>query len=155
MDQCSMPPRVAGVHNIVRLLVTQHFKSTTPPPVGQNWVRKFINCHDTLKSKYNRKYDYQQAKCKDPELIRGWFEYIQSVITEYGILNNDIYNFDETGFQMGVIATAKVITSTDQASRPRTIQPGNCEWVTIIKTIGAHSYMTLLLVIFEAVMHQA
>src|SRR5205809_901373 len=107
-----------------------------------------------LKSKYNRKYDYQRAKCEDPELIRGWFECVRSVITEYGILDDDIYNFDETGFQMGVIATAKVITDTDRASRPRTIQPGNCKWITIIETIGAHSYTILPLVIFEAVMHQ-
>jgi hypothetical protein len=39
----------------------------------------------------------------------------------------DSYNFDETGFQMGVIATAPVVTGTDRAGRPRTVQPGNRE----------------------------
>jgi hypothetical protein len=134
------------------LLVAQHEK---PAYIGKAWVRTFIRCHDTLKSKYNRKYDYQRAKCEDPELIREWFRHVQAIIAEYGILEDDIYNFDETGFQMGVISTAKVITGANRAGRPRTTQPGNREWVTIIETIGSCGFTIPLLVIFEVVMHQA
>ena len=86
--------------------------------IGQHWVRKFINRHDVLKSKYNRKHDYQRAQAEDPELIRKWFKRVRNAIIEYGIHNDDIYNFDETGFQMGVISTAKVVTSSDRAGRP-------------------------------------
>lgn len=32
--------------------------------VFQNWVYTFIKRHDSLKSKYNRKYDYQQENAK-------------------------------------------------------------------------------------------
>jgi hypothetical protein len=134
------------------LLVAQHKKSTT---VGKIWVRNFISRHNTLKSKYNRKYDYQRAQCEDPELIREWFKRVQSTIIEYGIVDDDIYNFDETGFQMGVISTAKVVTGADRAGRPRTTQPGNREWVTVIETINASGFAIPPLVIFEAVMHQA
>jgi hypothetical protein len=155
MDRRGMPPRIAIVRKMASLLVTQRFKSTTPLPTGQNWVRKFIDRHDTLKSKYNRKYDYQRAKCEDPELIRAWFQRVQATIAEYGIHEDDIYNFDETGFQMGVISTAKVITGSDRAGRPRTTQPGNREWVTVIETICARGLAIPPLIIFEAVMHQA
>lgn len=56
---------------------------------------------------------------------------------------------------MGVIATAQVVTGTDRAGRPRTIQPGNREWVTIIECINAMGASIPPLVIFEAIMHQA
>ena len=56
---------------------------------------------------------------------------------------------------MGVIATAKVITGTDRAGRPRTVQPGNREWVTIIEAINALGVAIPPLIIFKAVMHQA
>jgi len=56
---------------------------------------------------------------------------------------------------MGVITTAKVVTGTDRAGRPRTTQLGNREWVTIIECINALGVVIPLLVIFEAVMHQA
>jgi hypothetical protein len=132
------------------LLATQHGHSAT---VGKNWATKFIARHETLRSKYNRKYDYQRAKCEDPELIRAWFQRVQRTKAEYGILDDDTYNFDETGFQMGVITTAKVVTGTDMAGRPRTTQPGNREWVTVIEAICARGFSVPPLVIFEAVMH--
>jgi len=71
---------------------------------------QFIKQHSDLASKYNCKYNYQQAQCEDPEIIRNWFNLIQNIIAKYGILEQDIYNCDETGFQMGVASTAKVIT---------------------------------------------
>ena len=98
MDRRGMPPRVAAVRQMASLLVAKHSKSTPPPPVSRNWVRSFIDRHNTLKSKYNRKYDYQRAKCEDPELIRTWFQRVQSTIIEYGIVDDDIYNFDEIDF---------------------------------------------------------
>jgi hypothetical protein len=49
-------------------------------------------------------------------------------------VDENIYNFDETGFQMGLISTAKVITTADRA-KPVSIQPGNREWVTVIDCI--------------------
>ena len=82
------------------------------PEIRVHWVRNFINRHDSVKSKYSRKYDYQWAQCKDLKILNTWFKLVQKTIAKYGILTEDIYNFDETGFQMGVAATAKVVTST-------------------------------------------
>ncbi|ODM22909.1 hypothetical protein SI65_00498 [Aspergillus cristatus] len=39
-----------------------------------------------------------------------WFNLIQKTILQYGIDPDDIYNFDETGFAMGLTATTKVVT---------------------------------------------
>jgi hypothetical protein len=152
MDRRGMQPRVSSVRHMATLLLGQHAQDAS---VGKNWATKFISRHDALKSKYNRKLDYQRAKCEDPVIIRDWFQRVRTTIAEYGILDDDIYNFDETGFQMGVIATAKVVTGTDRAGRPRTTQPGNREWVTLIEAINARGFAIPPLVIFEAVMHQA
>jgi hypothetical protein len=50
-----------------------------------------------------RRYDYQCAKNEDPRSIRAWFESVKRVVEENGIFAEDIYNFDETGFAMGLI----------------------------------------------------
>jgi hypothetical protein len=50
---------------------------------------------------------------------------VGDTIAKYGVTEEDIFNFDETGFQMGVISTSKVITSSDRKGRLRTKQPGN------------------------------
>jgi hypothetical protein len=49
------------------------------------------------------------------------------------VLESDIYNFDETGFMMGVISTAMVVTSSERVGRANSKQPGNREWVTVIQ----------------------
>jgi hypothetical protein len=151
MDRRGMPPHQATIRQMVVLLLAQRGYTK---PVGKQWISRFISNHEALKSKYNRKYDYQRAKCEDPILIREWFQRVQQIMIEYGILDEDIYNFDETGFQMGVIATGKVVTGSDRAGRPRTVQPGNREWVTIVETVSAKGVLIPPLVIFEAVMHQ-
>ena len=61
-------------------------------------VNQFIKRHPELRTKYTRKYDYQQAKCEDPVLIKDFFKWFRDTIQKYGILNEDIYNIDETGF---------------------------------------------------------
>ena len=89
MDQRGMPPRIATVGQMGAILAAQNASLATPQPVGENWARKYINRHDSLKSQFNRKYDYQCTKCKDPVLIRAWFKRVQDIKIQYGILNED------------------------------------------------------------------
>jgi hypothetical protein len=65
----------------------------------------------------------------------------------------DIYNFDETGFQMGVISTAKVVTGSERRHAPKAIQPGNREWVTVIQGVSAISWVLPPFIIFTGVHH--
>jgi hypothetical protein len=154
MDQRGMPPRLALVKDMAGLLLAQRSPSDTVRPVGQCWISRFIARHDTLKKKYNRKFDYQRALCEEPKLIRSWFERLQAVIEKYGIHEDDIFNFDETGFQMGILSTAKVVTGSDRVGKPFSIQPGNREWVTLIECICTRGIAIPPIVIFQAALHQ-
>jgi hypothetical protein len=59
------------------------------------------------------------------------------MIAKYGIQEVDIYNFNETGFLMGMLLSAKVVTSSERRGKPRTKQPGNQEWVIVIQGVCA------------------
>jgi hypothetical protein len=56
---------------------------------------------------------------------------------KYGIQPDDIWNFDETGFIMGKIQPKKVVTTAERRGRPKLVQPGNREWVTVIEAVSA------------------
>lgn len=128
MDTRGISLTQALVHEMAELLLMERVQnaSAISPKIGHCWVYRFIKRHSELKSRYNRKYDYQRAKCEDPKVIKAWFLLVRNTIAKYEIADEDIYNFDETGFQMKVIATAKVVTSAEKA-RTDAIQPGNCE----------------------------
>jgi len=68
-------------------------------------------------------------------------------------VDEDIYNFDKTRFQMGMITTTKVVTSAEKA-RTNAIQPGNREWVTVIESVNSTGWIFLPLIIFKGQLYQ-
>ncbi|KAJ3462343.1 hypothetical protein MRS44_007129 [Fusarium solani] len=106
-------------------------------PVGKRWAHNFVTRHKELKTRFFRKYDYQRAKCEDPTVIRKWFQLVANTIAKYGIRSDDIWNFDETGFLMGMIASGMVVTGAERRGRPKSVQPGSREWITVIQAINA------------------
>jgi hypothetical protein len=104
-------------------VVTQ--ESSPPSNSRYKWVANFVKRHPELPSIYNRKFDIQRAEVKDPKLISLWFKLVGDTIAKYGVAEEDIFNFDETGFQMGVTSTSKVIITSDRKGRLRTKQLGN------------------------------
>ena len=65
----------------------------------------------------------------------------------------DIYNFDKTGFLMGMLSVAKVVTSSEQRGKPRTKQPSNQEWVTVVMGIYTTGWMVLSYIIIKDKSH--
>ena len=164
LDDRGMSPTIGYIRQMADLLLRERGSSflldasiTSTPvlatTVGENWVHRLLDRHPHLKTKYSRKYNYQRALCEDPEKISAWFARVQKTINEYGVLNNDIYNFDETGFQMGVASTSKVVTRSDRRNRPVVIQPGNREWTTVIECINATGWALDPMIIFEGKIH--
>ena len=70
------------------------------------------------------------------------------MILQYGINPDDIYSFDETGFAMGLTATAKVITRAEYYGW-RLLKPGNREWVTAIECTNASGWALPPCIIFK------
>lgn len=164
LDDHGMSPTIGYIRQMADLLLRERGSSilldasiaSTPVPamtVGENWVHRLLDRHPHLKTRYSRKYDYQRALCEDPEKIAAWFVRVQKTIMEYGVLDCDIYNFDETGFQMGVASTAKVVTRSERRNRPVVIQPGNREWTTVIECINATGWSLDPMIIFEGKVH--
>lgn len=136
LDSRGFPPRLRGVEEMANRLLADR----NAPPVGKRWASNFVKRHDELKTRFFRRYDYQRAKCEDPAEIRKWFKLVENTIAKYGIDLADIYNFDEVGFMMGVIANGMVVTGTERRARPKLVQPGSREWITVIQAINAEGW---------------
>jgi hypothetical protein len=116
MDSRGASPRPATVGVMANILLAAR-GSYPPPTIGKNWPSTFINRRPELRTRFSRRYDYQRALNEDPKSIRQWFATVQSVIDENGIQPEDIYNFDETGFAMGLISSQKVVTRAEYYGR--------------------------------------
>jgi hypothetical protein len=105
--------------------------------VGKNWVDRFIQRTPELRTRWTRPYDRQRAVCEDPAVIRPWFTLVQNMKAQYGIADEDMYNFDESGFLMGKITPQLVVTSSDKPGKRKQLQPGDREWVTLVQGVSA------------------
>ncbi|KAG6990148.1 Tigger transposable element-derived protein 6 [Fusarium oxysporum f. sp. conglutinans] len=133
LDSRGFPARLRFVEEIANSLLADRDAS----PVGKRWAHNFVKRQPELKTRLFRRYDYQRAKCEDPTIIRGWFRLVQNTIAKYGIRSDDIWNFDETGFMMGLIMAGMAVTGSERQGRPKSVQPGNREWITVIQAINA------------------
>ncbi|KAJ0133796.1 hypothetical protein HZ326_23144 [Fusarium oxysporum f. sp. albedinis] len=123
LDSRKFPPRLRFVEEMANSLLADRNAS----PVGKGWAMNFVKRQPDLTTRFQQRYDYQRAKCEDPTIIRGWFRLVENTIAKYDIRSDDIWNFDETGFMMGVIEPGIVVTSSHRQGRPKQVQPGNRE----------------------------
>jgi hypothetical protein len=98
---------------------------------------------------FNRAKDRQRILQEDPETISAWFGLVEDTKAKYGVHGDDVHNFDETGFQMGVIGSMKVVTGAERRARPELVQPGDREWVTVIQSICAAGFATPPFIIYK------
>ncbi|KAI7975922.1 hypothetical protein EIK77_009204 [Talaromyces pinophilus] len=140
---------------MANILLSERDLTKTPPKIGVNWVNAFLKRNPDINVKFARRLAYSRALCEDPVIIGGFFEQLSQHKKEYGIVDEDIYNFDETGFAMGIATTAKVICSSDRSGKPSLIQPGNREWVTVVECVGSTGKVVPPLIIFKSGSNQA
>jgi hypothetical protein len=62
----------------------------------------------------SRLRDYWRVLCSNLAIISPWFDFVRNVKAKYGILDKDTYNFDKTGFQIGVGGLVKVVTASER-----------------------------------------
>jgi hypothetical protein len=117
LDSRGFSPTLSALRDMANNLLAERGASQ----VGKNWPENFVKRTPELKTRFNRKYDRQRALCEDPAIISPWFDLVHNVKVKYGILDADTYNFDETGFQMGVISAEVVITASDRRDRPKAV----------------------------------
>jgi hypothetical protein len=94
------------------ILLLENRGDHTPQTVSKNWPTQFIKRHPEPTTRFSRKYDYKKAENENPAIILEWFKLVEKTIRENGITWDDIYNFDESGFAMGVGATTKFTTQS-------------------------------------------
>ena len=129
----SFPPRLSNVKDMANNLLC----ICNTSPVSKLWAYNFVRRQPELHTRYSRRYDYQRALYKDPKVISNWFRLIWNVKAKYGILDDDIYNFDKTGFMIGIIFPGMVVMTSEGCGKAKLSQPGNRKWATVIQGVNA------------------
>ncbi|XP_044717871.1 tc5 transposase DNA-binding domain-containing protein [Hirsutella rhossiliensis] len=107
---------------------------SNPPTVGIHWIDRFVKRHKYLLMSQKQLESNRQAAEDIPTVIE-WYKKLHAVMQSEGIVEDDIWNMDETGFRIGVGKDQLVVTKRKKAHYFGT--PGNRESATAIECISA------------------
>jgi len=134
-----MKRRVKGVNEDGNKLVSYE-------PIGKKWPSRFIKRQKQLKSERAEKIEVVRNEVKVEDLEK-WFTELAALAEKYDIQPGNIYNMDESGFNVGDFEARQVIVDTSVQSRYQA-QPGRQEWVTAVECICADGSSVPPLIIF-------
>ncbi|RDL32578.1 uncharacterized protein BP5553_09034 [Venustampulla echinocandica] len=90
-----MPPTPRIVRNLAEEIIKDY--------VNKNWASTFVRRHrDELKSVYLRNIDNQRRKAEYLPLFEFFFKLLYDKMEEHNITADNLYNWDEKGFLIGV-----------------------------------------------------
>ena len=119
------------------------------PPIGRDRVTWFLQQHNELSSIHPRSIEIARVKDVSLERLQQWFNDLHDAIEKYGILPENMYNVDETGFAIGEREASKIIIDAPIQQQFQA-KPGRQEWVSIVECICGDGPVLPPLVIFKA-----
>ena len=78
--------------------------------VNALWSWRFLKEHPEFHIQKQRTLDQDRKNAHNPFQLLDWFEPYRAVVEEREIQPRDIYNFDETGFRIGVGKDQWIVT---------------------------------------------
>jgi hypothetical protein len=155
LDRINLPTRKVFIRDTANLILqgrSSRAEQANPPTVGKNWVNRFIKRY-----KYNvissHVLDANRHAAENPHVINAWFVKFKAMVSEHGIVADDIWNMDETGFQIGVGKDQMVVTKRRRAHYFSL--PTNRESATAVEAISAAGRVIPVFLILSGTMHMA
>ena len=93
----------------------------------------------------------EMSRVKDTshERLSKWFTDLKSVINEFNIRIENIYNIDESGFAIGTVEQSVTIINAEIQICLQKANPGRQEWVTSVECICTDGTALPPLIIFK------
>lgn len=136
MDDMGMSARLRMVPSLASAILKE--SSSSESTVGEKWAPRFLRRHPELSKSKQRPIDVKRYLAQSPYNIGHFLDKLKEVLDTHAIQPCDIYNFDESGFQIGVAKNQRVLVRSEHKHRA-VCAPGsnNRELLTVAECISA------------------
>ena len=136
MDELGLPARLHMVQSTANALRAQDFPRWNPPPLlSDKWAKRWLDRQPGLFKAKRKPLAADRKNAHDPEVLQTHFDEYKEVVIKYDITKEDTWNFDETGYRMGIARFDWVVT-VDPNRRIYSKDPDNRESLTGIECIS-------------------
>uniref|UniRef100_A0A8H7K2R3 HTH CENPB-type domain-containing protein n=1 Tax=Bionectria ochroleuca TaxID=29856 RepID=A0A8H7K2R3_BIOOC len=155
LDSINMAVRGEFVCDAANAIIrARHRPDDTTPIhiVKPRWATRFFQRHG-YSSRPQNMLDLVRKEAENIDVIRDYFRQLQEVIDREGILPDDTWNMDETGFRIGMKSNAMIIMKRKRAYY--FALPENRESATAVKAISASGRVIPACLILSSLTHCA
>jgi len=121
-------------------------------PPGKNWPQGFYKRHLELQARKVRPLDWARHDIYDK--VVGWFTLIGKELSNPAVLQENVYNMDETGVLLSVLNSLKVLVSSKDLRKYRGAAVKRTN-ITAIECISADGRHLDPLIIWPAATHRS
>jgi hypothetical protein len=148
LDSLGVPPHIPHVvHCANTILRADHDGDDNPPTVDNRWARAWLRREPDIYVRRQRHLELNRRLSHDVDTIRTWYEGFHNLVVQYGVDAADIWNFDETGFRIGIGKDQWILTF-HPFKRHFLAAPDNRESLTLIEAVsGAGSVIPPFIII--------
>jgi hypothetical protein len=101
-DNMSLPVPLNQLKTVAERIVYRSLEDKIQfREISHKWAQRFISRHGLKKVK-QKPLELARKEAHEPANIRAWFEAYREVIRRFNIKANNCWNFDETGFRIGI-----------------------------------------------------
>lgn len=149
LDQLGVYVRLSMIASCATYLIQRAYEGIgTPPSATVRWAKNWLKRNPELHRRRQRSLDLNRAVAHDKEAILKWFNSLIDIIKLYGITASDIWNFDETGFRIGIGKDQWVITF-EPRRRIYLASPDDRTTLTMTECVNADGAVIEPMVIIE------
>ena len=156
LDKIGIPARTFMITGCANSILRRAADGLGPPPaVSEHWARRFLERHPKYLIRKQSVQEIDRKNAQDHDIILQWLLKFKRICDNYGIQPCDIYNFDESGFRIGVGKNQKIVTSNSDPDCSLSLGSNtNRETVTIVEAISGDGYVLPPMVIVSGIIHQ-
>jgi Tc5 transposase DNA-binding domain len=137
LDRISIGVRPEQLITIANLILREdHTGDGIPPVVSERWSHRFFKRHSILNMMKQKPIELVRKAAHDPVLIADWFSRFKALQDEFGVVKEDIWNFDETSFRIGVGRNQWIVTTCTLKRSYLTID-GTRTLITSVEAVSA------------------
>jgi len=104
--------------------------------VSLDWPKRFLARHPHLKQRRQRPIAVQRKDANNVDDLANYFTKLEVAIAKYGIVLEDLWNMDETGFRVGCDRSRMVVT-LDTKKVLKIADLDNRDYITFVEAISS------------------
>ncbi|USP77769.1 hypothetical protein yc1106_05043 [Curvularia clavata] len=149
LDELGVCVRLPMIVSCANYLLQQAHNGPGPPPTASSrWAKQWLKRQPELHVRRQRSLNLNRALAHDSDSIIEWFNTFISLIQTHGIPPSDIWNFDETGFRIGIGKDQWVVTF-EPRRRVYLPTPDNRISLTVTECVNAAGHAIPPMIIVE------